>query len=414
MKNKKPKVFEGLESRYAAQEILTRVLLLKRPLDEAFEKLDEVAAHDRSFVRILVLETLRRYGSIQFVLAQFLEKNLPDGLPRLKITLEMGICQVLFLETSPHAAVHLSVELARKDRKAKGFDGLINAILRRILEQKQTLLASIPPLVDMPDWLQKSLLPYNETRIHAIAAILRTPDTLDITVKSNKAIWAEKLNAEILPSGSLRLKHSARIPDLEGFHEGEWFVQNAASAMPALLLKAKKGEEVLDLCAAPGGKTAQLCLTGANVTALDRSAARLTRLKENLERLNLTAIILKGDALTFKSNKLYDAILLDAPCSATGTLRGNPDIALLKSQTDIDKLAKQQREMLTHAATLLKTGGRLVFCTCSMQREEGEDIVATAPHSLKFDPIPEYSNGMLRILPDEGMDGFFAARFIKL
>jgi 16S rRNA (cytosine967-C5)-methyltransferase len=414
MKNKKPKTFEGLESRYAAQEILTRVLLLKRPLDEAFEKLDEVAAHDRSFVRVLVLETLRRYGSIQYVLAQFLEKSLPEGLPRLKITLEMGICQVLFLETSPHAAVHLSVELARMDRKAKGFDGLINAVLRRILDQKEALLKTIPPLADMPDWLQKSLKPYGEARIHAIAAILRTPDTLDLTVKSNKEEWATTLDADILPNGSLRLRHSARIPDLEGFYEGEWFVQNAASAMPALLLKAQKGELVLDLCAAPGGKTAQLCLTGANVTALDRSAARLTRLKENLERLNLTANVLKGDALTFAPGILYDAILLDAPCSATGTLRGNPDIALLKSPTDIDKLAKQQREMLAHAATLLKTGGRLVFCTCSMQREEGEDILNYIPASLRLDPIPEYPNGLLRILPDEGMDGFFAARFIKI
>jgi 16S rRNA (cytosine967-C5)-methyltransferase len=414
MKNKKPKVFEGLESRYAAQEILTRVLLLRRPLDEAFEKLEEVAPIDRTFVRVLVLETLRRYGSLQYVLAQFLEKELPEGLPRLKITLEMGLCQILFLETSPHAAVHLSVELARMDRKAKGFDGLINAVLRRVLDQKEALLATIPPLADMPTWLIDALKPYGEARLHKIAEHLRLPDTLDITVKSDAEGWASKLDAEILPSGSLRLRHSARIPDLEGFASGEWFVQNASSAIPARLLDAKAGEQVLDLCAAPGGKTAQLCLTGATVTALDRSAARLTRLSENLTRLKLHATVIKGDALTIISDILYDAILLDAPCSATGTLRGNPDISLLKSQADVLKLAKQQLEMLTHAATLLKKGGRIIFCTCSMQREEGEDIVAKAPASLKFTPFPQYSNGMLRILPDEGSDGFFAAQFIKL
>lgn len=423
----KPRPVEGMLSRRIACDILTRVLLFNRPLDEAFELIDEADSIDRGFVRAICLETLRRHGSLNFILDTLTRKELPEGLPRLKIILLSGLTQVLFMDVAPHAALNVAVEMVKRDSKAKGLAGFINAVLRKALTDKETLLANIPPLADIPMWLQNSWKSsFGEEKLNEFAKILRYPETIDLHL-----VNPNDFTGFSLPNGAFRLETSQNISLLDGFATGEFFVQNAAAQFPVQFLKLQQGESALDLCAAPGGKTMQMALAGAKVTALDRSKERLKRLSENLDRMNLKAQVITGDAGTFESPTLFDAILLDAPCSATGTMRSNPDVAWLKSEKDVLKLAKIQRDMLINASKLLKKGGRLVLCTCSLQQEEGEAHVewvkANFP-ALTFSPIEEseaeglVTNGCLRTTfsdyPHEnprlaGLDGFFAARFMK-
>jgi 16S rRNA (cytosine967-C5)-methyltransferase len=245
-------------------------------------------------------------------------------------------------------------------------------------------------------------------------------------------VWAEKLNAKLLPTGSLRLNASGRIEAMDGFDEGEWWVQDAAAALPTKLLGDVKDRDVLDLCAAPGGKTLSLASRGARVTALDRSGPRLDRLRQNLERLSLSAEIITEDATKFAPERTWDAILLDAPCTATGTARRHPDVLHLKSAADRDRLAALQARLLAHSATLLSVGGTLVYCTCSLEPEEGPKQIEAflAEHSefarapIKADEIGGLAEcltaqGDLRTLPchlgeEGGLDGFFAARLVRL
>jgi 16S rRNA (cytosine967-C5)-methyltransferase len=280
--------------------------------------------------------------------------------------------------------------------------------------------------LNTPAWLwQRWIRHYGEENVSRIAAAHLEEPLLDLSVKANAAAWAERLSGSLLPWGTVRLSAKGRIEDIEGYDEGAWWVQDAAAALPALLLGDVKGLRVADLCAAPGGKTAQLAAHGAHVTAVDISAPRLRRLQENLARLNLKAETVQANASEWTPTEPFDAVLLDAPCSATGTIRRNPDIPYLKSEADIAALASVQARLLNHALSLLKPGGQLVYATCSLEPEEGDEQIRPllaergdiALKPIKADELgvpPEaiIPQGMLRTLPFHacGMDGFFAAR----
>jgi 16S rRNA (cytosine967-C5)-methyltransferase len=348
----------------------------------------------------------------------------------------IGAAQILFLDVPDHASVDLSVRLAQADRHASHYSGLVNAVLRALARNGKTALVALDTtLLDTPDWLmQRWIGHYGEPAARAIAMAHLQEPGLDLTVKGDPATWAATLGGRALPTGTVRTAASGPIPQLAGYDDGVWWVQDAAAALPAKLLPGIGGKSVADLCAAPGGKTAQLALAGAQVTAVDRSAPRLERLRQNLARLQLTAEIVKADAAAWQAGP-FDAVLVDAPCSATGTIRRHPDIPWLKSPTDLVKLTALQTRLLDQAAVLLKPGGTLVYCTCSLEKEESEDQIAALlgrNASLRRSPIlPEELAGHAELLTPEGelrtlpchwpdpeprmggLDGFYAARIVR-
>lgn len=433
-----------VSARSIALELLDRVLDQKRPLEEVFERHPDLAAlenRDRQFVRALTAATLRHLARIDGVLALCLEHPLPDRAHQARDLLRLGAAQLLVLNTPAHAAVDSTVELAGGFRDAAGFKGLINAVLRRIGREKAALLAAVPPgAASLPDWLWRSWSEaYGEDRAAAIAEAVLHEAPLDLSVKHNREIaqWAEALHAEILPGGTLRIQphedgeRHARVTDLPGYEEGAWWVQDFAASLPMKLLGEVAGKRVLDLCAAPGGKTAQLAAAGAKVTALDRSAPRLARLEQNLARLGLQAECVAADGATWTGAQDFDCVLLDAPCSATGTLRRHPDVAWLKDPRDLPKLSALQDRLIDAALRLAKPGGTVVYCVCSLQPEEGRARIdaalarhgdaSHAPFGANDAPgMPELltQEGDLRTLPCHlgdkgGMDGFYAARLVK-
>jgi 16S rRNA (cytosine967-C5)-methyltransferase len=289
--------------------------------------------------------------------------------------------------------------------------------------------------LDIPAWmLERWSNAYGADAARRIAQASLTEAALDLTVEGDPALWAERLGGIVLPTGSVRLKGGGRIEDLAGYDEGAWWVQDAAAALPARLIGAVDGRDVADLCAAPGGKTAELAAAGARVTAVEQSAARLKRLGANLERLHLKADLIEADAATWAPGRTFDAVLLDAPCTATGTIRRHPDILRLKRPEDVAALSEQQKRLLENAVRLLKPGGTLVYCTCSLEPEEGveqianllqrEPRLARRPIALGECAIaPEWLTpaGDLRTLPYHlpndkaelaGLDGFYAARLV--
>jgi 16S rRNA (cytosine967-C5)-methyltransferase len=407
-------------TRSAAFDLLAAVLEKNRPLEEALTALPVLEPRDRAAAHRLAASVLRRMGTLDVVLAPFLKKAPP--LP-VRHVLRIGAAGLLFLDTPAHAAVATAVALARTSGLAP-FAGLVNAVLRRVAEAGPAALEKLDsPRLDTPAWLWASW----GAAAPAIALAHQNEAPLDLTLAPGAAVPA---GGKLLPTGSVRFSPGTRVPEIPGFAEGAFWVQDAAAALPARLLAAQPGEHVADLCAAPGGKTAQLAATGAIVTAVERDTSRLVRLRENLARLRLTAEIVQADATAWQPPQKFDAVLLDAPCSATGTIRRHPEMLHLKRPRDIAALAKTQDQLIDAAALLLRPGGRLVYAVCSLQPEEGEARIAAALRrtGLTHDPfrpeefldLPEARTreNFLRTHPGlwpehGGMDGFFAARLQK-
>jgi 16S rRNA (cytosine967-C5)-methyltransferase len=428
-------------ARVAAARAVAEAVSHGRPLDERLAadlslRGAGVDPRDPLLARSIATVALRRLGTIRKALAARLDKGWPKRSGTLEWILIVSAAQILFLDTPDHAAVDLAVRAARAEPASAPFAALTNAVLRGIAREREAILAASDPLEDdTPPWLaQRWRTTYGESLARAIAAANRLEPTFDITVKSDVARWSERLGGIVLPSGSARLDTHKAVAELEGYAEGEWWVQDAAAALPARLLDPRGGMRIVDLCAAPGGKSAQLAAAGASVTTVDRSAERLKLLAANFERLKLHSEIVVADALSFDAPP-FDAVLLDAPCSATGTIRRHPDVAWTKRPGDFQGLVKLQAQLLDKAVGLTKPGGVFVYCACSLEPEEGETQIAALvrrnPDVRRAPIAPQEIGGLaecvnaageLRTLPchlwsddprRSGLDGFFAARLIK-
>jgi 16S rRNA (cytosine967-C5)-methyltransferase len=441
-----PSEVPGLAARRIAADILDGVLHKRRTLDE---QLDGGAAHpglktlsdrDRALMRRLVATILRRLGTLGHVLSRLLDRGIPTDAPRAQSALLIGAAQILWMDVPDHAAVDLSVRLVQSDRRAAKYAGLVNAVLRRCAREGQPLIEEVKSeTLDVPPWLlARWIAHYGEAVARDIAIAIGHEPSLDITVKSDALQWATRLHGETLPTGSVRTLLQGSVTMLPGFAEGQWWVQDAAAALPARLFGDMAGKTIVDLCAAPGSKTAQLAQAGARVVAVDRSPGRMTRLRDNLARLSLAAEQVVADAAEWQggnANGGFDGILVDAPCSSTGTIRRHPDVAWLRQEADIGALMALQKRLLHKAVALLRPGGTLVYCTCSLEPEEGEQAIAAllaAESAVRRAPIDAgevaglaeivTAEGDLRTLPSHlphddprlgGLDGFYAARLVK-
>jgi 16S rRNA (cytosine967-C5)-methyltransferase len=443
-----PSEVPGLAARRIAADILDGVLHKHRTLDE---QLDGGAAHpglktlsdrDRALMRRLVATILRKLGTLGHVLSRLLDRGIPTDAPRAQSALLIGAAQILWMDVPDHAAVDLSVRLVQSDRRAAKYAGLVNAVLRRCAREGQPLIDEVKSqTLDIPPWLlARWIAHYGESTAKEIAVALGYEPSLDITVKSDAAQWATRLHGEVLPTGSVRTLLQGSVTMLPGFTEGQWWVQDAAAALPVRLFGDVTGKTIADLCAAPGGKTAQLALAGARVTAIDRSPGRVARLRDNLTRLTLEAETVVADAAEWPKEAgaeggSFDGVLVDAPCASTGTIRRHPDVAWLRQEADIGALMAVQKRLLQKAVTLLKPKGILVYCTCSLEAEEGEQAISAllaSESAVRRVPIDAgevaglseilTAEGDLRTLPchlphDDprlsGLDGFYAARLVK-
>ncbi|WFP64019.1 RsmB/NOP family class I SAM-dependent RNA methyltransferase [Mesorhizobium sp. WSM4904] len=431
----------GLAARKAAARLLAAVIDARTPLDgltdnehghPQYRALDQ---RDRALVRAILVTALRHRMTIAGLLAKRLERPLPANATALSHILHVAAAQILFLDIPDSAAVDLAVTHAKSDPRTLRFSGLVNGVLRSLARAKDAELATaLAATSEAPQWFADRLTSaYGADKARAVLTAHRHEAPVDFTVKSDPAAWAEKLGGIVLPIGTVRVdKLQAGVTELPGFAEGAWWVQDAAAALPARLFGDIEGQRVADLCAAPGGKTAQLILAGASVTAVDTSRNRLARLKQNLERLGLSAELLQTDLLDYRPAELFDAVLLDAPCSSTGTVRRHPDVPWTKTMADVEKLAALQKKLLAHAVSFVKPGGRIVFSNCSLDPIEGEELYRAflaETSGVAADPIQpgEFAgldpfltpDGTLRTTPADlvlnspgvsGLDGFFAAR----
>jgi 16S rRNA (cytosine967-C5)-methyltransferase len=428
-------MLEAPNARHVALDLIGAVLRRKRPLDDAVDDnpaMHQLAGRDRAFARLLVATVLRRLGQIDAMIADCLNVPLPPRAAAVQDILRLGVAQLLFLRTPPHAAVATSVDLAQ-NRGFVSHKGLVNAVLRRLsTEGAERIGEQDAPRLNTPDWLWQSWSgTYGEPMARAIATAHLKEAPLDLTLRDDAQTWRDMLDGVVLPTGTLRRAAGGALATLPGYAEGAWWVQDAAAALPAKLFGDIAGREVIDLCAAPGGKTAQLATAGARVTAVDRSSRRLERLVANLHRLDLPVEAVGADALTWRPPHPVEAVLLDAPCSTTGAIRRHPDVPHLKSPEDVARLSAVQENLLRAAIDMLKPGGTLIYCTCSLEPEEGRERVeallyAGAPierHEIEPGEIgaePEWITGRgdLRTLPChfgeyDGIDGFFCARLVK-
>ncbi len=404
-------------TRAAAFDLLTAVAERRRTLEEALDELPPLDLRDRAAAHRAAAAVLRRLGTLDAILAPYLAKSPPE---HVRTILRIGAAGLLLLDTPAHAAVATAVELCRA-RGFSPFASLVNAVLRRVAHDGASALANLDsPRLDTPSWLWSS---WGE-RARDIANAHQHEAPLDLMIRPGAQPPAD---AAMLPNNGARLPGGIRVPELPGFDAGAFWVQDLAASLPAILLHAAPGERVCDLCAAPGGKTAQLVLTGADVTALDRDRGRLRRLHENMARLRLSPDIIEADALEWRPAEPFDAILLDAPCSATGTARRHPEMLRLRRPQDIPTLAGRQAALLAAAGAMLRPGGRLVYAVCSLQPEEGPGLVAHALATggwgldpIRPDELPGLEScvttaGVLRTDPGmpPGLDGFFAARLIR-
>jgi len=487
-----PAVPAGLELRQVAARLLAAVVDKKASLDGL---LDEISGHkalsafdwrDRALLRAILQAALRYRGVLAAQLALLLQRPLPPKARALEHILHIGAAQILYLNVPDHAVIDLAVESAKRHPQTKRFGGLVNAVLRRLAGQNAVIATdktALSTATIAPPWFWQMLTAdYGAEKAEAIIRAQLYLPPLDITVKAEAPFWAKRLQGRLLPFGTVRLaaadstrfeqdaadKAAANVekrqPELAGktavvamagFAEGAWWVQNVAASLPARLMGDIKGRHIADLCAAPGGKTAQLALSGAIVTAVDISANRLARLRHNMQRLRLPVEIWQGDMRNMAGQpgfRPFNAVLLDAPCSATGTIRRHPDIMWTKDAGNIAALAQLQAELLAACLPLVKSGGLIMFCNCSLARREGEEVVNSFLRDYKsavkllpftaadmqalLDDEARQSDemrimaaglvtepGFLRTtpadLPDKeplfaGIDGFFAARLQKL
>ncbi|MER8901596.1 RsmB/NOP family class I SAM-dependent RNA methyltransferase [Mesorhizobium sp. M0772] len=435
----------GLAARKAAARLLAAVIDAKTPLDgltdheNGHPQYKVLDLRDRGLVRAILVTALRYRMTIAGLLARRLEKPLPPNATALSHILHVAAAQILFLDIPDSAAVDLAVTHAKSDPRTQRFSGLVNGVLRTLVRAKETELpAAFAATDEAPKWFSDRLkAAYGAEMTRQILAAHRVEAPVDFTVKADPELWAEKLGGIVLPTGTVRVeKLNASVTELPGFSEGAWWVQDAAASFPARLFGDVKGLRVADLCAAPGGKTAQLILAGAKVTAVDTSKNRLARLTQNLERLGLSAEIVQADLLKYQPAELFDAVLLDAPCSSTGTVRRHPDVPWTKTAADVEKLADLQAKLLPRAVTLVKPGGRIVFSNCSLDPIEGEDlyrVFLAGNKTVADDPLQPGEiagidafltpQGTLRTTPADldrgspgvsGLDGFFAARMRRL
>ena len=417
----------ALNARAAALQILSDVLRRRRPLDLALEATQGLEPRDAGFARAIASETLRRLGQLEDLIRQFVPKpparNRAGPVPEILLA---GACELVFLDVPPHAAVDGANRLAQADHKAVHFKPLINAVLRRISrEGKAVVAAQDGPSLNIPDWLfARWIDTFGEDVARAIAEAHQGVPPLDLVTFGSDPIES----AEPLFGPVWRRRETIRVDTLPGFAEGLWWVQDAAAALPPLLLGDVKGARVIDLCAAPGGKTALLAASGAEVIAVEREPVRMAQLQENLTRLHLKAECVVDDARDWRPSAPAPFVLLDAPCSATGTIRRHPELPWIKSASDVTLCSQLAGELLDAAADMTAPGGTLVFATCSLEREEGPEQVdaflATHPEFSRSALSPgdvfghsEFidQNGDLRTLPCHlkekgGIDGFYAAR----
>ncbi len=401
--------------RRLAYDVLCQVIGKKRPLDEAFNThphLEKLTPKAKAFSRALVTTTMRHKGFIDFLIDGCMDKR-PKGKARDMLhIMRLGVAQIYFMHVPPHAVLsEAQIMAGRVDQFA--YKKLINAVLHRIDREKKDYEPAFMARKNIPDWLYNSWMnAYGEEQAQKIAIAHLEEAPLDITVKypDEAGIWAKRLGADILDNGSLRLKAGGRIEELDGYDNGSWWVQDAAASQPVKMLGDIKGKTVLDLCAAPGGKTMQLAAAGANVIAVDKSANRLKRVEENLERTKLKAEIITADLMDWQPSEPVDAILLDAPCTATGTLRRHPDGLWSKRPEDIKAMSDIQGTLWHRASKWVKPGGVIVYCTCSLQPEEGELMLKAF---LKGHQNFEQQGDSLRIVPGQDGDGFFAVSVMR-
>jgi 16S rRNA (cytosine967-C5)-methyltransferase len=423
----------GFELRRAAAQRLQLVLSGAPFLP--FTQRDVDDPRDRAMGNKLITICLKRHGQITKVIEQVLEKGLPKRAGIFEAALRMGIGQLLFLpDMGDHAAIHLAVEVIKKDRRAGRFAKLANAALRNVQRQANELNFDNTDLV--PAWLlEKWQDQFGEARVNAMLEAMLEDVPLDLTFKTLDRDYCDKIGAT--PTIGLSARVSDRdtsVEGIEGYENGDWWVQDVAATLPVMLANVKPGQTAIDICAAPGGKTAQLAASGAIVTAIDNDGKRLTRVQQNLDRLQLQARLIEFDATKLPDDEQYDVVMVDAPCSATGTFRRHPEVVWHRRQKDIAQRAELQKSMLECAQKLVKPGGTLVFCTCSLEHEEGEaqaDAFLDA-HGDRFELLPIMPSeldglsdgvgpvGYLRTLPGMkigevpgSMDGFFAARFVR-
>ncbi|RLQ88976.1 RsmB/NOP family class I SAM-dependent RNA methyltransferase [Notoacmeibacter ruber] len=430
----------GLAPRLAAARLLAAVIDKATPLDALTDDENGNPAYialeprDRGLCRAILLTALRHRGSLEALIADRLDRPLPPNARALEHLLHVGAAQIVHLSVPDSAAVDLAVTAAQGDPRLSRFASLVNAVLRgltRMSDEKREAVAQ--KALNAPQWFAAALTrDYGEESAAAILQAHQMEASVDLTVKANAERWAEELGARILPNGSLRLPASTPpIPALPGFEEGAWWVQDAAATIPARLIGATPSMKVADLCAAPGGKTAQIALSGAAVTALDLSASRLRRLEDNLRRLDLSAKTVAADLRKWAPDEAFDAVLLDAPCSSTGTARRHPDVLWTKSDAVVERMAALQAVLLQRCVDLVRPGGTIVFANCSLDRREGEAVARAFEALEAIEPLPVSQaeipgfetaitgEGWVRTTPANwaeigGVDGFFAARFRRI
>lgn len=395
-------------------------------ISSKFTKNASYSASDKKAAYRLVMASLREYGYCEKLLKQFIKKKPP---PNVQIALTMGVVQILFLKTPHYAAVNTILQLLKRQHLTK-FVSLSNAVLRNIIRKKELILQNIDARAtdNIPSWLVKSWDRFSKGTSQKIAAMLAKRPPLDITYTLNSKNHVPP-DAQHLTGNIYRLFNNSAVETLEGYPEGDFWVQDIAASYPAHFLNGNKGEIIADLCAAPGGKTAQLCQTGAQIVSIDKNTERVRILKENMKRLHFSPRIIQDDVNELSLPSYFDAILLDAPCSGTGIIRRHPDILLNKTPKDVLALTKLQARLLETSWKLLKRGGRLIYCVCSLQKEEGENQLQTAlqlgfkhvpftQQEMPFIPAACTKEGFYRTFPYYqshigGMDGFFAMQLIK-